>query len=121
MRGMTVFGAALAALLLCSFAVVAPWAGGPSGEMHDGSIDEAAHLQEELRVGAAELAAVPAESRAVVAKVLGRLGGLRGELQELRQTGWTTRCVYRNGECLPPQEPTDKQRHGESRCLGNRS
>jgi hypothetical protein len=74
MRGMTVFGAALAALLLCSFAVVAPWAGGPSGEMHDGSIDEAAHLQEELRVGAAELAAVPAESRAVVAKVLGRLG-----------------------------------------------
>jgi hypothetical protein len=85
MRGMTVFGAALAALLLCSFAVVAPWAGGPSGEMHDGSIDEAAHLQEELRVGAAELAAVPAESRAVVAKVLGRLGALRGELQELRR------------------------------------
>ena len=65
----------MAALLLCSFAVVAPWAGGPSGEMHDGSIDEAAHLQEELRVGAAELAAVPAESRAVVAKVLGRLEG----------------------------------------------
>ena len=84
MHSMTVFGAALAALLLCSFAVVAPWAGGPSGEMHDGSIDEAAHLQEELRVGAAELAAVPAESRAVVAKVLGRLEGLRGELQELK-------------------------------------
>jgi hypothetical protein len=52
--------------------------------MHDGSSDEAAHLQEELRVGAAELAAVRAESRAVVVKVLGRLEGLRGELQELK-------------------------------------
>ena len=52
--------------------------------MHDGSSDEAAHLQEELRVGAAELAAVRAELRAVVAKVLGRLEGLRGELQELK-------------------------------------
>ena len=52
--------------------------------MHDGSSDEAAHLQEELRVGAAELAAVWAELRVVVAKVLGRLEGLRGELQELK-------------------------------------
>ena len=43
--------------------------------MHGGSSDEAAHLQEELRVGAAELAAVRAELRAVVAKVLGRLEG----------------------------------------------
>ena len=41
-------------------------------------------MEEELRVGAAELAAVPAESRAVLAKVLGRLEGMRGELEELK-------------------------------------
>ena len=46
--------------------------------------DDNAGLEEELRVGAAELAAVPAESRAVLAKVLGRLEGMRGELEELK-------------------------------------
>ena len=73
----------MAALLLCGSAVVAPSAAGVSGEMHAGNRDEAAHLHEELRVGAAELAAVPAASRALFAKVLGWLEGMRGEVEEL--------------------------------------
>jgi hypothetical protein len=49
-----------------------------------GSDHDVARLQEELRVGAAELAAVPAESRALFAKVLGRLEGMRGEVEALK-------------------------------------
>ena len=43
--------------------------------------------EEVLRVGAAELAAVPAVSRVLFMKVLGRLEGMRGELEELDRSG----------------------------------
>eukprot|EP01046_Picozoa_sp_COSAG06_P012930 COSAG06_NODE_772_length_12432_cov_119.880159_13_plen_730_part_00 len=84
-----VVGTALAVLLLCGVSLAAPGGGGPSGEMPArdagaGSDHDAAGLEEELRVGAAELAAVPAESRALFARVLGRLEGMRGELEELK-------------------------------------
>jgi hypothetical protein len=77
---------ALAALLLCGASLAAPAAGGAGGDMPRdmGGGSDAAGLEEELHVGAAELAAVPAESRAVLAKVLGRLEGLRGEMEELK-------------------------------------
>jgi hypothetical protein len=53
--------------------------------MHGGSSDEVAHLQqEELRVGAAELAAVRAELWVVVAKVLGRLESRMGRMHRRR-------------------------------------
>ena len=76
----------MAALLLCGVSLAAPTAGGAGGEMprNAGGGSDAAGLEEELRVGAAELAAVPAESRAVLAKVLGRLEGMRVELEELK-------------------------------------
>ena len=75
----------MAALLLCGVGLGAPTAGGEKPRNAGaGSTSDAAGLEEELRVGAAELAAVPAESRAVLAKVLGRLEGLRGELEELK-------------------------------------
>ena len=78
---------ALAVLLLCGVGLAAPAAGGPSGEMpaRDAGAggDDAVGLEEELRFGAAELAAVPAESRALFAKVLGRLEGMRGELRAI--------------------------------------
>ena len=78
----SIVGAAVAALLLCGVSLAAPAAG---GEMPlNAGAGSAAHLHEELRVGAAELAAVPAESRALFAKVLGRLEGMRGELEELK-------------------------------------
>ena len=80
-RGMVV--TALAALLLCGASLAAPAAGGDMPRDMGGGSD-AAGLEEELHVGAAELAAVPAESRAVLAKVLGRLEGLRGEMEELK-------------------------------------
>eukprot|EP01046_Picozoa_sp_COSAG06_P089436 COSAG06_NODE_35819_length_455_cov_0.848315_1_plen_100_part_10 len=80
----SIVGAAVAALLLCGVSLAAPTAGGAGGEMHGAGSNDAAGLEDELRVGAAELAEVPAESRAVLAKVLGRLEGLRGELEELK-------------------------------------
>jgi hypothetical protein len=83
-----VVGTALAVLLLCGVGLAAPAAGGAGGERPardaGAGSDDAAGLAEELRVGAAELAAVPAESRALFAKVLGRLEGMRGELEELK-------------------------------------
>ena len=83
-RGMVV--TALAALLLCGASLAAPAAGGAGGDMPRdmGGGSDAAGLEEELHVGAAELAAVPAESRALCAKVLGRLEGMHGEMEELR-------------------------------------
>ena len=60
--------AAAAALVLCGLAMPAPSAAGVGG----GSDDAAARASLELRVGASELAAVPAASRALFAKVLGR-------------------------------------------------
>ena len=76
-----VVGTALAVLLLCGVGLAAPAAGGPSGERPardagGGSDHDAAGWEEELRVGVAELVAVLAESRALFAKVLGRLEGL---------------------------------------------
>ena len=82
-----IVGTAVAALLLCGVGFGAPAAGGAGGERPrdtGAGSDDAAGLEEELRIGAAELAAVPAESRAVLAKVLGRLEGMRGELEELK-------------------------------------
>jgi hypothetical protein len=82
-----IVGTAVAALLLCGVGLGAPAAGGAGGERPrdtGAGSDDAAGLEEELRIGAAELAAVPAESRAVLAKVLGRLKGMRGELEELK-------------------------------------
>jgi hypothetical protein len=73
----------VAALLLCGVSLAAPTAGGEM-PLNAGGGSDAAGLEEELRVGAAELAAVPAESRALFAKVLGRLEGMRGELEELK-------------------------------------
>ena len=60
----------MAALLLCGVSLAAPTAGGAGGEMplNAGGGSDAAGLEEELRVGAAELAAVPAESRALFAR-----------------------------------------------------
>ena len=76
---------ALAALLLCGVSLAAGGAGGERPlDTGAGSDHDAAGWEDELRVGAAELAAVPAESRALFAKVLGRLEGLRGELEELK-------------------------------------
>ena len=49
----SIVGAAVAALLLCGVSLAAPAEGGAGG-------DDAAGLEEELGVGAAELAAVPA-------------------------------------------------------------
>ena len=72
--------AAAAALVLCGLAMSAPSAAGAGG----GSDDAAARASLELRVGASELAAVPAASRALFAKVLGRLDGMRGEMEELK-------------------------------------
>jgi hypothetical protein len=80
----SIVGAALAALLLCGVSLAAPTAGGEKTRNAGAGGDDNAGLEEELRVGAAELAAVPAESRAVLAKVLGRLEGMRGELEELK-------------------------------------
>jgi hypothetical protein len=77
--------AAVAALLLCGVSLAAPAAGGAGGEMHGAVSDyDAAGLGQELRVGAAELAVVPVESRALFAKVLDRLEGMRGEMEELK-------------------------------------
>jgi hypothetical protein len=76
---------ALAALLLCGVSLAAGGAGGERPlDTGAGSDHDAAGWEDELRVGAAELAAVPAESRALFAKVLGRLDGMRGELEELK-------------------------------------
>ena len=72
--------AAAAALVLCGLAMSAPSAAGAGG----GSDDAAARASLELRVGASELVAVPAASRALFAKVLGRLEGMRGEMEELK-------------------------------------
>ena len=74
----------MAALLLCGVSLAAPTAGGEKPLNAGAGGDDNAGLEEELRVGAAELAAVPAESRALFAKVLGRLEGMRGELEELK-------------------------------------
>eukprot|EP01046_Picozoa_sp_COSAG06_P052899 COSAG06_NODE_9007_length_2013_cov_2.133751_1_plen_179_part_10 len=80
-----IVGTAVAALLLCGVGLGAPTAGGEKPRNAGvGSTSDAAGLEEELRVGASELAAVPAESRAVLAKVLGRLEGMRGELEGLK-------------------------------------
>eukprot|EP01046_Picozoa_sp_COSAG06_P064714 COSAG06_NODE_15584_length_1060_cov_1.324662_1_plen_85_part_00 len=68
-----VVGTSLAVLLLCGVSLVAPTASGPSSERPARDVGS---LEEELRVGVAELAAVLAESRALFAKVLGRLEGL---------------------------------------------
>ena len=68
-----VVGTSLVVLLLCGVSLVAPTASGPSGER---PARDVGGLEEELRVGVAELAAVLAESRALFAKVLGRLEGL---------------------------------------------
>ena len=77
--------AAAAALVLCGLALSAPSAAGAGGDRHAaGSDDAAARASEELRVGAAELAAVPGASRALFAKVLGRMEGMRGEMEELK-------------------------------------
>ena len=74
---------AWAGLLLCGGSLAAPAAGGEM-PLNAGAGSVLAHLHEEQGVGAAELAAVPAESRALFAKVLGRLDGMRGELEELK-------------------------------------
>ena len=81
-----IVGVAVAVLLLCGVSLAAPAARGVDGEMplNAGAGSVLAHLHEEQGVGAAELAAVPAESRALFAKVLGRLNGMRGELEELK-------------------------------------
>jgi hypothetical protein len=76
-----IVGVAVAALLLCGVSFAAPAAGGVGGET--GS-DDVARASDELHVGVVELAAVPAESRALFAKVLGRLDGMRGQLEELK-------------------------------------
>ena len=77
--------AAAAALVLCGLALSAPSAAGVGGDRHAaGSDDAAARASEELRVGAAELAAVPAASRALFAKVRGEMEGMRGEIEELK-------------------------------------
>ena len=78
-----IVGVAVAALLLCGVSLAAPAAGGEM-PLNAGAGSVLAHLHEEQGVGAAELAAVPAESRALFAKVLGRLDGMRGELEELK-------------------------------------
>jgi hypothetical protein len=78
-----IVGVAVAVLLLCGVSLAAPAARGVDGEMH-GAGSDAAGLNEQLRVGAAELAAVPAESRVLFAKVLGQLDGMRGELEAVR-------------------------------------
>jgi hypothetical protein len=69
---------AAAALLLCGLASSAPSAAGARADPPPTDA-ASADASAELRVGAAELAAVPAESRAVLAKVLGRLEGLRSD------------------------------------------
>eukprot|EP01046_Picozoa_sp_COSAG06_P069308 COSAG06_NODE_18844_length_865_cov_9.053525_1_plen_187_part_10 len=77
---------AAAALLLCGLASCAPSAAGARADPPPTASEDAASedASAELHVGAAELAAVPVESRAVLAKVIGRLEGLRGELEELK-------------------------------------
>jgi hypothetical protein len=58
-----IVGTALAALLLCGVGLAAPAAGGAGGETHGAGSDyDVADLGQELRVGAAELVAVAAES-----------------------------------------------------------
>jgi hypothetical protein len=74
--------AAAAALVLCGLALSAPSAAGAGDRHAAGSDDAAARASEELRVGAAVPAAVPAAARALFAKVLGRLEGMRGEMEE---------------------------------------
>ena len=79
-------GAILAALALYSMSLAAP--GGamrhiPRDASSDDT-DEAAPVNEELSIGAAELTAVPAESQALFAKILGRLESMRGEMMEMR-------------------------------------
>ena len=76
--------AAALLLLLCGLALSAPSAAGARADPPPEASEDAAHAAEELRVGAASLAAVPPESRALFARVLGRLDGLRGEVEELR-------------------------------------
>jgi hypothetical protein len=56
----SIVGAAVAALLLCGVSLAAPTAGGAGGEMHGAGSNDAAGLEDELRVGAAELAEVAA-------------------------------------------------------------
>ena len=72
---------------LQTMASSAPSAAGARADPPPTAREDAAHASAELHVGAAELAEVPAESRAVLAKVLGQLEGLRGELEELK-AGW---------------------------------
>ena len=82
-----VAGVAWVALLLCGVVSAAPTAGGAGGERppdNMGAGSDEAPGSEELSIGAAELAAVPVESRALFAKVLGRLDDMRGEMEELR-------------------------------------
>ena len=74
--------AAALLLLLCGLALSAP--AGARADPPPEASEDAAHAAEELRGGAAELAAVPPESRALFAQVLGRLDGLRGEVDGLK-------------------------------------
>ena len=120
-----VVGTALAVLLLCGVGLAAPAAGGPSGER---PARDAGGSEEELRVGAAELAAVPAESRALFAKVLGRLEGMRGELEELKAgkarsdaraeslSAWGVAELEENG-CEDVQEEEIKEQGDEQEDL----
>jgi hypothetical protein len=86
---MMVLSAAAVALLLCGLAQSAPSApstpsaAGAGGDRRAGGSNYVVGLQEELSIGAAELAAVPAESRTLFAKVLGRLDGMHGEMEEM--------------------------------------
>ena len=85
MRGLW---AALSALGLCGLAAAAPLGAGAAGAMR-ASDEEAAPAEarsgaEETGIGAAELAAVPAGTRAVLKKVLDRMETMRAELGKLR-------------------------------------
>ena len=79
---------ALAALGLCGLAAAAPLGSGAAGAM-PASDEEAAPAEarsgaEETGIGAAEPAAVPAGTRAVLEKVLDRMDLMRAELAELK-------------------------------------
>ncbi len=109
----------MAALLLCGVSLAAPAEGGAGG-------DDAAGLVEELRVGAAELAAVPAESRALFAKVLGRLEGMRGELEELkvgkaRSDARIARLEEESKDCEHEEEQEEMMEEQEEQEAENRN
>eukprot|EP01044_Picomonas_judraskeda_P008312 COSAG03_NODE_941_length_5251_cov_254.015334_5_plen_384_part_00 len=114
-----VAGVAWVALLLCAVVSATLTASGAGGE-RPLDMGAGASGSEEFSIGAAELAAVPAESRALFAKLLGRLDDMRGEMEELRagRQRADARAEHLNARVSKLEESCeDQEKKGEAEML----